>query len=200
MMALVLGVSMAATSFCDLTIFTPTAKKLRTNQASVTLLTLPSRDYAFGWAGLGLSDFWEVSVTGENLDSSSLILSGNLSYHYLIPIVDVSPGIALGVIDVADETEDRRAFYAAFTFHFGNIGTLNQDVPTEFTLGMWSRKEGFMFFGAKLPVTSQFKLVAEHDANRFNSGIEFSPISEATFKYYFRAGSPMFGLTVQKRF
>jgi len=187
-------------SQADRLIFTPLGKKIPENKAKLEFLSIPSRDVAFGWIGVGVTNQIELELSGESFDSNKIDLGINLSYNYIAPITDISPGISFGFQDVTNNTVDGRSLYLAVTYHFGNIGELNQNQPTIFTLGLSSRENGFVFFNFALPLSDQFRILGEHDSFRITAGVEFRPIEDASLRFLFRDGSPMVGMSFSRRF
>jgi hypothetical protein len=195
-----LAIGMSATAHADRLITTPMGKKVPRNAAKLEFLSQPSRDSVLGWIAYGVDELIEIEFYGESYDSSKITPGLNLSYNYLSPIIDIAPGISFGVLDVTDQTREERGVYAAITFYFGNDGELNQNEPTIFTLGGWSRNGGGFFFNAAFPFTEQFRLIGEHDGNRLAAGLEFQPFEGASLKYLFIDGSPTVGFGFMKRF
>ncbi|MFM9872130.1 MAG: hypothetical protein ACKVQS_01540 [Fimbriimonadaceae bacterium] len=194
------GVGLTSLGFGDRLISTPMGKKLPHNAAKLEFLSQPSRDTVFGWFGYGLTDSIELEFYGESFDSSRITPGLNFSYNYISPITDLAPGISLGVLDITDQTREERAIYAAITFYFGNVGDLNQNEPTIFTLGGWSRHGGSFFFNAAFPFSEKIRLIGEHDGNRIGAGVELTPFEGASLKYLFLGGSPTVGFGFSKRF
>lgn len=190
----------ACVAGADRLITTPMGKKVPEKATKIELLSIPSRDTAFGWLGYGLTNSIEIEFYGESFDSDRITPGLNLSYNYISPIVDIAPGISAGILDVADRTRSRRAAYLAITYYFGNLDVFNQDTPTILTAGAWSRDGGGFFFNVSVPLTNEIRLIGEHDGGTLTGGIEFKPFAEGSFKYLFREGSPAVGLSFQKRF
>lgn len=187
-------------SHADRLIFTPLGQKIPHNKAKLEFLSVPSRDVAFGWVGVGVTNQFELELSGESYDSDKIDFGVNLSFNYISPIVDISPGISLGFQDITNNTADGRSAYLAVTYHFGNIGEFNQNEPTIFTLGLSSRDQGFAFFNFALPLSEQFRIVGEHDSFRITAGLEVRPFEDASLKFLFRDGSPMVGMSFSRRF
>lgn len=186
--------------FADRIVFIPTGKKIFTKEVKIDFLNFTAPDETYGWLSYGINPDFEISLTGQNINSHSIITSVDASYHYLPALIDISPAVAVGVIDAFGVTQTGTIGYLAFTFEFGNWGNLNQDVPTEFTLGFWTRSEGFLFAGARLPFSEQVWIFAEHDSASITAGLEYSPSPEIKGRVLFRDGVPGFGFTFQKRF
>lgn len=193
-------IGLTTVGFADRLITTPMGKKIPRNAAKLEFLSQPSRDSVMGWIGYGVNESIEIEFYGESFDSNKITPGLNLSYNYLSPITDLAPGISFGVLDVTDQTREERGVYAAITFYFGNDGELNQNEPTIFTLGGWSRNGGSFFFNAAFPFSEQFRLIGENDGDRLAAGLEFEPFEGASLKYLFVGGSPTVGFGLMKRF
>jgi hypothetical protein len=196
--ATVLLLSCAASA--DRLVLIPTGKKLLSETFQLEILTDHSRDITMGWVGLGLGQSFDVEVTGESFDDNRMVNSVDFSYNYTVPIVDFAPGISFGVQDAMNVTERGRNLYMAVTYRFGNYGELNQDIPTELTFGFWSRAQGVLFAGVRLPFSETFSVLAEHDSENLTAGIELSPHEGVAFKALFRQDQVMLSFRVQSRF
>ncbi len=195
--ALLLSVGIAS---ADRLIFTPMGKKTPFNAFKFDLLSIPSRDVAFGMLSFGLTTQLELELYGESFDSDRIHLAGSAAFNLIAPITDISPGISVGVQDFANNTQDGRNVYLATTYYFGNVGEHNQDVPTIFTLGFSSREQGFLFVNFALPFSKNFRVVGEHDTYRISAGLEVTPFDGAMLRFLFRQDEPMIGFSFARRF
>jgi hypothetical protein len=184
----------------DRLITTPQGRKVPEGVVKFELLSTPSRDVAFGWIGYGLTQNFEIEISGESFDSDKITPGLNMSYNYLSPITDIAPGISFGVLDVTNQTRGEIAAYAAISYYFGNWGDLNQNVPTILTVGGWSRDGGGVFYSVSLPFSQEFRLIGEADRNSVTAGVEIVPFQGASLKYLFREGDPTVGFSFQRRF
>jgi hypothetical protein len=184
----------ACSGFADRLIITPTAT--RPSAGTLKLESLLSKGEASRW-------FLEGSL-GTNWEAGVQLYGGKptfgISYSYLLPIIDLTPGITVGALDLLDETPERRAAYLAFTFNLGNLGDLNQDVPTEFTLGFWTRTGGTFFAGTSLPFHRSVRLVAEWDSFLLRGGLELRPFKEGVFRALTSERGPAFSFSLASRF
>lgn len=190
----------ASLSFADRLLIIPVGKKLLSEAFRIEVLTEPSRDNTMGWVGIGLGQSYDIEITGESFNDDRMRNSIDFSYNYTVPIVDFVPGISVGMQDVLGVTQRGRAAYLAVTYRFGNTAPQNQDIPTEFTFGFWSRKEGAVFAGVTIPLTGVVSLVAEHDSHDLTAGFDLSPMSGSSFRFMFRERQVMIGLRVSSRF
>ncbi|MEZ5163858.1 MAG: hypothetical protein R2688_08960 [Fimbriimonadaceae bacterium] len=187
-------------AFADRIVFIPTGRKVNDKNVRFDVLGQPSRDNAFGWFTVGLMNTWEFELYGENLNTDHLDMGANVAYNLIQPLTDLGPGVSFGILDLGDNTSNRRTGYVAVTYRLGNVAPINQDIPTDFSFGLWTRDEGVFFAGMEIPFSKEFRLLAEHDSRFITAGIELKPVEEASLRFLFRDGSPMVGLKFQKRF
>jgi hypothetical protein len=186
--------ALAAVGLADRLVTVPTGVKLRDRTAKFELRTERSGNPVARFdAAVGHS--WELGIRTAKTD-----FTGSLSYNYLLPLVDLTPGIALGLDDLSNVTEEGRGAYLAFTFFLGNTGEFNQDIPTEFTFGFWARRKGGLFLGASVPIAQPFRIVAEHDSRRLWAGFDIRPVKDASLKVMFSETSPSISFSYQTRF
>lgn len=184
---------LASISSADRLINIPTALKVRYNQARFEYKWEPTkRENDRGYLGVGVTRDLEVEAIFESR-SMERIGSLNLTYQYLVPIVDTAPGLAIGVQDAMDRTPDRRMYYLAFTHRYGLDGQHNSMVPLEFTLGFAFGKRSGVFTGVSLPFTWQFRALAEHDLRRPSLGFEYQTHFGLTGRVIFTEGSTQLG-------
>jgi hypothetical protein len=187
-------------AFADREVTVPQGKKIRDGVWRVDTLFGPSKDPTRIWLGTGFAGSYDLEFTGIQDRERPWRVSLDASYNYSPPIIDVAPGISVGVQDAMNATPEGRALYVATTFRFGNVGELNQDVPTELTLGFWSRKEGVAFFGASLPITDKVVLVAEHNSHRLAGAVELRPFAGLRLKSVFESDGTLLSVSLSRRF
>jgi hypothetical protein len=190
----------ATSALADRLILIPTGKKLLTESFQLEILTDRSRDITMGWFGTGLGQSFDFEVTGESFDDNRLVASVDFSYNYTVPVVDFIPGVSFGVQDAMNVTDRGRNVYLAVTHRFGNVGELNQDIPTELTYGFWTREGGLVFAGVSLPFSHTLQLLAEHDSDNLTAGVQIKPHEGVSFRALFRQNQVMVSLRVQSRF
>ncbi len=190
----------SSSAFCDRIMFLPAGRKISENSFRLDVLTTPSRDRAYGWFTYSPNRTYEFEVYGENLNTDRLDLGFNMSYSITNPITDLAPGIRFGFLDGFNQTDEGRTIYGAITYRLGNDGELNQFLPTDLTIGIWSRKESLMYVAAELPFSATLSVMGEMDARNISGGFKVSPVPGASFQLIFRNGDPTFGLSVRKQF
>lgn len=133
--------------------------------------------------GTGVFESYELDVDLRRGQGARWVATLDASFNLSPPITDVAPGISIGVVDVANRAPGGRAAYLAFTQRFGNYGELNQSTPTEVTLGLWSRKDGFAFVGASLPLWDRLLLLGEATGSGVVAGLEARPFAGFSLRW-----------------
>lgn len=183
-------------------IFVPTAVKTRMGLVRMEGLFsghgLRNSRMSVG-TGLGASldaELWSSALRGR---SSAQGL--NLAYYYMVPVTDLTPGIALGVQDLLDKTNDRRSFYVAVTYRIGQVGDFNSDIPGELTVGLGTgRFRRGAFVGFMLPFADQLRILGEYDSERITAGLEVRPVRGLGLRLLFRQDETIWGLNYSMRF
>ncbi len=192
--------SVASSCLADREIQVPKGHKLRDGEVRFEYLGVPGEKASWVWLGTGLNTAFEAELSMVREDSDTGKGSFNVSYNLTPPIIDISPGISFGVTDGLNVTSGGRALYLATTFHYGNLGELNQDIPTELTLGFWTKRTGLGFFAVRFPLSEVLSLIAEHDSERLAAGVEVRPVRGLALKTVFETGRTSLGLTLSHRF
>lgn len=195
--ACLLGTVAAASA--DRFLRAPTGYSLRLQEARTEAWWNGDR-FDRGTLAFGVLQNLEVGATFERGLSNPDRFGFDLSYNYIRPIVDYTPGIAVGVLDVFNETSDGRAAYLALTMRMGNYDPGNQDVPTELNLGFWSRHGGTSFISFSLPFAEQFRLISEYEGREISAGFDFRPVKGLSVRWVFVEGRPSYGLGFRARF
>jgi len=189
---LVIGV--AAGALADRFILTPTGSRIRPGTARAESLAIAGRPTR-SWLEAGITTNLDLGISHIAGRDPSL----DLTWNYLLPITDIAPGLSFGLLDLADETPEGRAGYLAFTNHFGNMGDLNSDIPTEFTLGIWTRGKGQPFASVSFPFADQFRLIAETSGGEIRAGFDLRPIKALSVKVVWMDGRPSAGFRLTQR-
>lgn len=190
----------AAAARADRDISVPKGHKILDGDFRLDYLGSSGEKPAMAWLGTGIMKAFEADLQLVRTNSERWTGTFEFSYNFAPPIIDVSPGLSFGIVDGLNKTLGGRAAYVALTFYYGNQGELNQDVPTEATLGLWTRKSGLGFFSLRLPFAEQFSLIAEHDSDRLAAGFELRPVKGLSAKMVFETGRTLMGLTLNHRF
>jgi len=192
----------ATMASADRIVFVPTGSKLLMNMARIefqTQLTRKREDNRV-YLGYGLTKEVEAEFVLDRIAPNARLGTMNLSYTYLGPIIDTSPGVTVGVQDLMDRTSEGRLYYIAFTYRFGLDGRYNSGVPLELTLGGGFGHRGGLFTGVVVPLTWQFRGFAEHDSRRITTGFEFRPIRGVGLRLMWREREPLAAIRYVTRF
>ncbi len=138
----------------DQLVMNPTGKRVPTGQARLRYSS-EAGGRQTGRVDMGIFNQYELGVS-RSQGGGTLV---DLAYNLTLPYQDVTPGITLGVMDLAGAQE--RVGYVAVTFAYGNVLPHNQQTPTELTIGLWTSRKGIGFCGVLLPLTDRLRLVAE---------------------------------------
>lgn len=195
-LALVMAVSAGASA--DRLVQIPTGKKLPLNSVRPELLWTADRPSRLqGFLGVSLTESIDAELLTDKEGADPAVASLTLSYNFVVPVVDLTPGISFGVVDAFDRTEFGRGGFLALTWRLGLIGDLVQETPAEFTIGAVTNRGAFV--GLMLPLAQQIRLVAEHDGLRPTAGLELRPTRGVNVRWLFRERSTLFGLSAQVR-
>jgi hypothetical protein len=195
-----LGISLAAFASADRFLETPTGYSLRYRQARAEAWWASNRDFDRAFVSVGVMQSLEVGASFDRRPGFSDRVGFDLSYNYLGPILDYAPGISVGVFDLFNETLDGRSAYLALTMRTGNYDPGNQDVPTEFTLGFWSRHGGSPFLSVSLPFAEEIRLISEFEGREISAGFDIRPVRGMTLRWVFVDGRPTYGIGFKTRF
>lgn len=193
-----MGITLGASA--DRLFLIPLGKKIHSGGFKFETAHFGGSDRSYSWLTYGVDEYFEVSLTRQAIGSTAQG-SFDIAYNQVSPFIEITPGFSAGIIDVLGVTETGRVGYLAITFEYANYGEWNQELPTEFTLGFWTKEEGLLFAGARLPFSRYLWLFGEHDSERFTAGVEVWPVPEARVRFAFTGnGEPGFSFTLQKRF
>lgn len=154
-----------------------------------------------GYLDAGLTPFIDATLRTEDLSAPNNRATVDIAYNYISPLMDTSPGLSAGVQDALNRTADGRRFYVASTFRVGLTGSgADTFTPAEVTIGGFAGAKSGAFVGVMLPLTAAFRLEAEHDGYRVNSGIDLRPLPNVAVKYLFIGSKPELSLQIQSKF
>lgn len=183
-------------------IFIPTAVKLRLGivRAQAYFSGQKGRDVR-GFLTTGLAKAVDIELTYDRFNGGATASSINLAYYYVVPVTDLTPGIAVGVQDLLDNTPDRRSAYIAVTYRIGQVGDYNSDVPAELTLGGGTgRYRRGAFVGFMLPFAEQLRLLGEYDSTKITAGFQIRPIRGLALGTLFQSDRTLWSLSYSVRF
>jgi len=192
--------ALAALASADRVITVPTGRKIPFKSFRAELWFEPTKngttEYYFG---TGLSDLFEIEVRSQRLPGRDVRNAVDLSYNLIGPIPDLTPGISIGVQDVADATADGRRPYAALTLR-QTLTALDGDANSDVTIGFFAGDRGGPFLGVSLPITTRIRLLGEHNRFRASGGIEYIPQKGVALRYFARGSQPFVSVSLTRRF
>lgn len=121
------------------------------------------------FAGFGLGSGVEAQARWVQLASPAGPAAVDLQYTYISPVADISPGLATGVLDAFDTTEDGRRIYACATLNRGpGYGRY-----AEFTVGLAVGRRSGPMAGLRVPLGRSTVALGEYDGVRWSGGVEY---------------------------
>jgi hypothetical protein len=182
-------------TFADWFVTSPRAVPIYTNE--IRYDALGARGVG-SWHRVGYGLGMGISIAGTH--QAGIGSSFDVTYNYMVPFMDISPGISVGLLDGADRTVRGRALFLAITHKYGNFGDYNQDIPTEFTFGFWSGRGSKLFGSALFPWTEQIAAIFEWSGETPNAGVEITALKGVRFRAISVQQGLQFGLTVRLQF
>ncbi|GIV02734.1 MAG: hypothetical protein KatS3mg015_1564 [Fimbriimonadales bacterium] len=124
-----------------------------------------------GFLQIGLPSFFEAGVLAEKGR-----VGANIQYSFVQPFPEYSPGLAVGVLDIANQTDAGRAVWVAVTWQYNVYADWADRERISFTLGGGTapRFKG-AFLALDVPVYTGWSLLMEHDSRTLTVGAEYSP-------------------------
>lgn len=123
--------------------------------------------------GFGVTPEIEADYHGERIDDGPMRDTLDLSYNYVAPIINQSPGISLGVQDLLNRTRNGRQFFVATNWRMA-VDTIGKgNLPLDVTLGISQGSRALPLVGVSIPFAQDLRLLAEDDGVHIASGIEF---------------------------
>jgi len=123
----------------------------------------------------GINQFLDIELRTSHPDGQRVRGTFDLSYNFIAPVADFTPGFSVGMLDVRNNTfEGRRAYFAATIRQ--TFSTPNGDEPFDFTMGFTLGRKQAPFVGFNVPLVTQLRLLAEHDGFRPAAALELRPI------------------------
>lgn len=126
----------------------------------------------------GIGEAWDLEASWDRSRRADAEGTFDLSYNYVPALPDAAPGISVGIRDAFNTTRDGSGAYISATFRYGQYGERNGESPAEVTVGGGLGAFRGVYMGTMLPVTDQFRLLAEHDSRRITAGIELRPLRD----------------------
>jgi hypothetical protein len=156
-------------------LLTPTADVLRMREWNA---------YAFGTddffsfgANFGLFENFELGATGFDPDFGDTEVLINLKYR-LLPESERAPGIAIGVVDIADEFDVDPSIYLVVSKALGTASAGSKGLQIRGHLGIGDGIYDTIFGGVDIVLSPQALLLVEYDSDDFNFGVRFGVSQE----------------------
>jgi hypothetical protein len=170
---LALALASAPLAYADRVITIPTGKKVPYRTVKFdTFIELSGGRSWDRYIGVGVSPEIEIAYHGEKFSGSGERDTLDFSYNYVSPIINASPGISVGVLDVLNRTQDGRRLYIAATFRqaVDNVGMGN--LPLEATIGLSQGRRMLPLVGVSVPLSDALRMLVESDGMRISAGSE----------------------------
>ncbi len=192
--------SLAIISHADWLIDTPVSRKIPLKGVRYEFRSMLKGGLQEHRLGFGVSETIEVIVRTERLGSFlPTHTTADISFTPNGPVPGVAPGISVGILDAANKTQDGRRGYFGFTFredYDGIDGSNYGDV----TFGVIADHYVKAYFGASIPFSKSFRVLAEHNGNRLAAGLDFRPIKHFSLRMIWRDRQILFGASIATRF
>ena len=182
----------------DRLISVPTARKLLSGTIRVeTLRQFGTGENGVDYLAFSASQYWDAELQVVRSGQHDPRLTGDFTYNVIAPLPGFSPGVSLGVQDVASA-------YATGTRAFV-CGTIRNEfahgnVPFDVTVGLFAGKKFTPFVGANVPVYSWLRLLAEHDGSRGQAAFEALPLRGLRLRLVARSGAVLGSVGYTARF
>jgi hypothetical protein len=191
----------SAGASADRLIYIPTARKIPYRTVRYELRAEPKLQGDLEhYIGIGLTPFWELEMRSQNLSLDRPEGTFDLTYNYLSPFTNLTPGFSIGVQDIMNRTSEGTRPFVVATFRQGFFA-IGGEFPADLTLGLTlARTRLYPVVGASIPFSSGVRFMAEHDGFRISVGWEVRPSRALALRFIVREKNSLFGLVVQHRF
>jgi hypothetical protein len=195
-----LVLTLGSSALADRLITVPVGRKIPLGAVRSELFFEPHRggtsEYYFA---TGLTREIELEYRTQRLRFQDVRETVDLSYNFLSPVSDLSPGISIGVQDVLNRTGDRRRAYVALTYR-QSTPTGDGDQPSDLTIGAYAGENSSAFVGWSQPLSANFRLLADHNGYRLSAGMEFRPIRNLALRFLARGPQTFMSVGYTVRF
>ncbi len=172
-----IAVASCGVALADNTLFAPMALLVPANHMDIVgYYDGGAKFWRAGGARLGLPGGFEINFGTARSTNGTGRQNLDFEYQYLAPVPGTAPGFAFGVLDSMNTTTAHRRFYAVMTEQLDMHANLSHDLLANVSIGYEAGVKCSPFVGVKIPLGTQFALLAEHDGFAVNGGIEFDPI------------------------
>jgi hypothetical protein len=181
----------AVAAYSDPLIDIPTARKLPYETFKLEFANQITDDQTqLLWLDAGIGKSLEATFSTERFGREPVKTSEDLMYSVISALPGVSPGIAFGVQDIANTSQDHRRFYGVVTIR-EPTETFDGEIPYDLTVGFYYRKNLYPFFGFALPLSHKVKVMIENNGDRPAGGIEYVSSHALSFRLLFRGANTL---------
>lgn len=152
------------------------------------------RDEGYGTLSLPLGLAYELDFGYFADEDGSHNLEGGVMFQ-LLPDQVITPGIALGVWDVTNDSPWGRRGFLVVTkaLRPGQFFVRSPLRRVQFTAGTGTGRFSGFIGAVRADLPLRLSLVAEFDARRLNAGVWFTPVRPLTLKAEWQNGNPYLG-------
>ena len=141
----------------------------------------------------------EVAYRERSRPAESGHATFDLAYNLIAPVAALAPGVSFGVLDALNQTLDGRRTYVAVTFReLLDVGEKGSN--GEVTMGVQFGSLNTGFVGASIPLSSNFRLLSEHNGARISAGFELAIARTVKARVVTQDGTLLLGLNMSHRF
>ncbi len=170
----------------DRLITVPTARKLLDGSVRLEYLQQFGRDASIGYATAAFGGAWEAEARYLHTDGRDDRGTLDLSYNIIAPLAGFSPGFAVGVQDIADETKaGTRAFLCGTIRNEFGAG----NAPFDVTVGLFAGRLVTPYVGTSVPLYAWASLLAEQDGRQGQLALEARPTRGLRLRLIARSGN-----------
>lgn len=192
---------MSVSASADTIVTTPTAYSLQAGEFQLEYLSyVKDNSRWFGSLEFSVGSFIEIRATYEDLPASGRAASMDVQYGITQPIPEYAPGLAVGIMDVFDETDRGISPYVAFTSQLNIYSEWAKKERAQFTLGFGIGGIRGLFLNFYLPVFRGISLFGEHDTHARLLGIEVEPAKGLVFRAMSRDSDTLIGIQFRRMF
>lgn len=186
--------------FADRIFILPTAYTLRHGELRMEFLTFGEEtEKSLAFVQMGILPFIELQVLREEFPGKKPSATANFLYSLSQPIPDYFPGVAVGILDILNETESERSFFVAFTWQSVVYSDWAETESSTFTVGIGTgRLKDGIFISTSLPMHRGITFFGEYDTKIMTAGFDIIAFRNTAVRIAFRDGHPLFGFQFVK--
>jgi hypothetical protein len=175
---LALSLGIAGLAVADRLITIPLGRKVPFGRVKLDSFMELSPSHACDrFIGVGVSPEIEIDYHGEGSKNGPNRDTLDFSYNYVTPITNQSPGLSVGLRDIANRTRQGRQFYLAATWRMAVDTVGRGNLPLEATIGFMQGSRALPFVGVSIPFSDDLRFQVEDDGTRIAVGVEWRGFS-----------------------